>query len=144
MVGRPWVSWWVDVPLKINLKPHEKVFIGGAVVQNGDSNIDLTILNDVPLLREKDILTEAEADTVCRRIYLCVQLMYMDRANLAAYQGNYVKLAQEVLDAAPSTARFLADINNDLACGRYYQALKSARKLVDYEQELIQNVSQSA
>lgn len=130
--------------LKIALKPHEKIFIGGAVVQNGDSPTEFSILNDVPLLREKDILTEDKADSYCKRIYLCVQLMYIDAANVAQYQQTYRTLLEEVLSAAPSTVDYLATINTDLACGRYYQALKGARKLVEYEQELIEHARQSA
>lgn len=131
------------MPLRINLKPQEKIFIGGAVVQNGDSHAELLILNDVPLLREKDVMSEQAADSVCRQIYLCVQLMYMDTANLVAYQQTYRKLLDTLLTAAPSTARFLAEINTELACGRYYQALKSAHQLVEYEQELIEHARQS-
>jgi flagellar biosynthesis repressor protein FlbT len=131
------------MPLKISLRPNEKIFIGGAVVQNGDSHADLSILSDVPLLREKDILTEETADSHCKKIYLCVQLMYMDTANLSSYQHSYIRLIEEAIFAAPSTMRYVAEINNDLACGRYYQALKSARKLVDYEQELIAHANKS-
>lgn len=130
--------------LKISLKPDEKIFIGGAVVRNGDSHAELSILNDVPLLREKDVLTEQDADSVCKRVYLCVQLMYMDQSHLNAYQLNYRNLIEEVIEAAPSAAAFLAEINNNLACGRYYQALKCARSLMDYEQGLISHAKQFA
>lgn len=130
--------------LKISLKPDEKIFIGGAVVRNGGSHAELNILNDVPLLREKDILNEQESDSICKRIYLCVQLMYMDQSHLNAYQQNYRNLVEEVLAAAPSAAAFLAEINNNLACGRYYQALKCARSLMDYEQGLISHAKQFA
>lgn len=129
--------------LKLSLKPREKFFIGGTVVQNGDRPAELSILSDVPLLREKDVLTEAQADTVCKRLYLCVQLMYMDPINLPSYQQRYRQFMEEVLQAAPSTNRYLAVINADLACGRYYQALKTAHKLVEYEQELIAHVLKS-
>lgn len=132
------------MPLKITLKPNEKIFIGGAVVQNGDVSAELSILSDIPLLREKDILTEQEANTSCKQIYLCVQLMYMDPANISTYQNNYIKLISEVMVAAPSTLGYIVDINNDLSSGRYYQALKEARKLVDYEQELIGNALKSS
>jgi flagellar biosynthesis repressor protein FlbT len=127
---------------KLNLKPHEKIFIGGAVVQNGDTHTELNILNDVPLLREKDVLAEQEADSICKKIYLCVQLMYMDQSNLHLYQQTYRNLIQEVLEAAPSAAEYLAEINNNLACGRYYQALKCARNLMDYELGLINHAQQ--
>jgi flagellar protein FlbT len=119
--------------LKISLKPDEKVFIGGAVVQNGDSHIELNILNDVPLLREKDILSQQDATTPCSKVYLCVQLMYMDQANLQTYQHNYRVLMDELVKTSAEAIPYLAEINNYLACGRYYQALKCARKLVEHE-----------
>jgi flagellar protein FlbT len=132
------------MPLKISLKPHEKVFIGGAVVQNDEGHVVFSILNDVPVLREKDVVTEAEANSPCGRIYLCVQLMYMDPQNLVSYQSSYGALMAEVLNAAPSTQTMIAEMNAELACGKYYQALKIARKLMQYEQELINHVRQPA
>jgi flagellar biosynthesis repressor protein FlbT len=132
------------MPLKISLKPHEKVFIGGAVVQNVEGYVEFSILNDVPVLREKDVVTEAEVTSTCGRIYLCVQLMYMDPLNLVSYQNSYGELMVEVLHAAPSTRSMIAELNAELACGKYYQALKIARKLMQYEQELINHVRQPA
>jgi flagellar protein FlbT len=71
--------------LKISLKSGERMILGGAVVTNGSSgSCDLIVENKVPILRQKDILTEAKADSPCRRIYLTVQLMYIDEANLSA------------------------------------------------------------
>lgn len=128
------------MPLKLILRPGEKIFIGGAVVQNGEHTAELAILNDVPLLREKDVMTEEEANSPCKRIYLCVQLMYMDPGHLNQYQQSYRELLEQVLQAAPSTATYFADINHHLACGRYYQAIKAAKQLVDYEQELMSHV----
>jgi flagellar protein FlbT len=125
--------------LKIILKPHEKIFIGGAVVQNGDGATELSVLNDIPLLRGKDVLTEENADTKCKQLYLCVQLMYMDRLNLANYQQTYRDLMRELLTILPDSVTFIAEINNDLACGHYYRAMKCARKLVEYEEELIKH-----
>lgn len=119
--------------LKISLKPGEKIFIGGAVVQNGGDHAELSILNDVPLLREKDVLTEQEVQTPCGQVYMCVQLMYMDPASLSRYQQQYRALVDELLARMPDAVGYLAEINNHLACGRYYQALKCARKLMEFE-----------
>lgn len=133
------MSWVISgckaVPLKISLKPGEKLFIAGAVVQNGSHGVELTVLNDVPILREKDILTEQAADTLAKRVYLCVQLMYMDAANLFDYQQKYPLLAQETLKSWPEAADIVARINADLACGRFYPALRTARQLLELEQE---------
>lgn len=68
--------------LKIKLKPHERLIIGGAVVANGDSKCDLIIENEVPVLRDKDILREKEANTPSKRVYFAIQLMYVDNKDL--------------------------------------------------------------
>jgi flagellar protein FlbT len=123
--------------LKLRLKPGEKVIIGGAVITNGERAADLMIQNEVPILRERDILTEAEADSPCRRIYLAVQLMYIDEENLARYHKNYWDLVKEVLNAAPSTRDRIEAISNEILAGRYFQALKKTNELIQYEQELL-------
>ena len=47
--------------LKITLKPHERMVIGGAVLTNANSaSCDLVIENKTPILRQKDILSEEE------------------------------------------------------------------------------------
>jgi flagellar biosynthesis repressor protein FlbT len=131
------------MPLKLELKPREKLFLGGAVIVNGDTRCQLTVMNDVPLLREKEILTEELADTPCKRIYLSIQLMYIDPVNRAGYQRHYWELARDVLEAAPSTHGFITDISENIMAERYYRALKSARELIHYEQGLTQDAQKS-
>lgn len=132
------------MPLRLDLKPHEKLFVGGAVLVNGDSRSTFSVLNDVPILREKDILAEAEANTPCKRIYLSIQLMYMEPNGLASYHQVYWSLVREVIAAAPSTAEMIAAISEDVLAGRYYQALKLSAELIKYEKELVAHASQSA
>ncbi len=130
--------------LKINLKPHERMILGGAVITNGSSRSELIIENNVPILRQKDILSEKEANTPCRRIYFVIQLMYVDEENLVTHHNTYWKLVQSILEAAPSTLVLIDQISQHILASRYYQALKDARKLMDYEQEIIRNVPESA
>jgi flagellar protein FlbT len=131
------------MPLKLDLRPHEKLFLGGAVVVNGDSRCQLTVLNDVPVLREKDILKNEDADTPCKRIYLAVQLMYMDPSNLPSYHQYYWEQVRAVIELAPSTTELISRISASVLDGHYYQALKSARELIRYEQELVSNARKS-
>ncbi len=123
--------------LKISLKPNEKLIIGGAVVTNGDTKCDLIVENNTPILRQKDILREEDANTPCRRIYFLVQLMYVDESNLVTHHGTYWKLVQDVVQAAPSTIPMIDQISEEILNARYYQALKLARKLIEYEKELV-------
>lgn len=125
--------------LKITLKPGERMILGGAVVTNGNpSSCDLVIENKVPLLRQKDILSEEKADTPCRRIYYAIQLMYIDEDNLSVYHKLYWGLVKDVVHAAPSTVVLIDSISEHILQRRYYQALKLTKRLIEYEQEVIE------
>ena len=128
--------------LKITLKPGERMVIGGAVLTNGNSaSCDLVIENKTPILRQKDILTEETADSPCRRIYYAIQLMYIDEHNLAAYHKIYWDLVKDLVHAAPSTVVLIDSISEHILQRQYYQALERTKRLIDYEQEAIQHVS---
>jgi flagellar protein FlbT len=119
--------------LKITLKPHEKMIIGGAAIMNAGSTANLIIENNVPILRRKDIMKEEQASSPARRIYFIIQLMYLDRENLASYQGRYWDLVRDFVRAAPSSLSLINEINGHIIGGRYYSALKVARKVIKHE-----------
>jgi flagellar biosynthesis repressor protein FlbT len=125
--------------LKINLKPHERLIVGGAVISNGNSKSELIVENSVPVLREKDILREKDAHTPCKRIYFMIQLMYVDAKDLVEKHNIYWTLVKEVAKAAPSTVRLIGQISEDILNNRYYQALKLAKKLIEYEEEAMEH-----
>jgi flagellar protein FlbT len=104
--------------LKIILKPHERIILGGAVVTNGRSKSELIIENNVPILRQKDILSEKEANSPCRRIYFVIQLMYVDEENLVTHHNTYWKLVQGLISAAPSTIGLIDQISIHILAGR--------------------------
>jgi flagellar protein FlbT len=129
--------------LKLTLKPHEKLIIGGAVVTNGSSTSEFIVENNIPILREKDIMREDQATSPCSRIYFVVQLMYIDEKNLSAHHNTYWQLVRELLEAAPSTLGLIDQISWYILGNKYYQALKLTKKLMEYEQEVINNVHSS-
>jgi len=127
--------------LKITLKPNEKIIVSGAVVTNGNTrNTDLIIENNVPVLRQKDILSEKDATSPCSRIYFIIQLMYIDEENLTEHQSTYWRLVRELLDAVPRVAGHIDQINENILEGNFYRALKLAGRLIDYEQEVLKHV----
>jgi flagellar protein FlbT len=127
--------------LKITLKPHERMVIGGAVICNGASKADFSVENTVPILRQKDILSPDSADSPARRIYFAIQLMYVDPDGLAAHHRLYWALVKDFVKAAPSSVAILDRINELILSEDYYQALKTARTLIDFEQEVIERVT---
>src|SRR5690242_6263700 len=122
--------------LKVELKPGERILIGECVVTNSEQRTRLLIEGTAPILREKDIMTAERADTPAKRIYLAVQLMYMG-GEPARQHEVYFALMRDILQAAPSAWQFIADINNQILTGELYKALKSAKKLIEYVQELL-------
>jgi flagellar protein FlbT len=125
--------------LVINLKPGERVIIGDALVTNDGASARLTIQGDVPILRKKDIMLADDADTPCKKLYLAVQLMYVSRDPKPMYE-TYFTLARQIQDAAPSTAPFILAVNEKIIAGAYFQALKEARNLIEYENNLLCHV----
>jgi len=124
--------------LRIELKPGERILIGESVLTNSDQRASFLIEGDAPILREKDIMTPEQADTPAKRIYLAVQLMYTSR-DARAHHDVYFALMRDIVQAAPSTWSYIEIINNRILTGDLYKALKEAKNLMRYEQELLQN-----
>lgn len=129
--------------LKITLKPNEKLVVGGAVIRNGDAKAELFIENDVPVLREKRIMTLEQADSPCRQVYFLIQLMYIDTANIREYHRQYWNVVREVARNAPSATGMLDQINELVYQENYYPALQATELLMEYEKELIRHADQS-
>jgi len=129
--------------LKVELKPGERIIIGDCIVTNTDQRTRLLIDGQVPILREKDILTAKTADSPAKRIYLAVQLMYTSQ-DPRPHHEVYFALMREFVQAAHSAWPLIENINNHILTGEMYKALKDARKLIEYEQELVNHAKRGA
>jgi flagellar protein FlbT len=129
------------MPLTLTLKPGERVIVAGAVIKNGSSVAHLQIENQVTVLRQKDVLAESEATSPCKKIYLAVQLMYVGSGLTSELAQVYWDLARDVLAAAPSTKDLISQISAYIVDSDFYPALKVAKKLISYEEELISYAS---
>ena len=127
--------------LKVELKPHERLIIGNCIVTNSDQRTRLFIDGSAPILREKDILTPATANSPAKRIYFAVQLMYLED-DISKLRGEYFALVNDIVTAAPSCIPIVDEINNDILTGALYKALRAAKKLIQYEQDLITNAAE--
>ncbi len=65
------------MPLRVELKPFERIIIGETVIINSGTRTSFLIDGDAPILREKDTVTAETANTPVKRLYLCVQTMYL-------------------------------------------------------------------
>jgi len=126
--------------LKVELKAGERFILGDCLVTNGDQRTRLLIEGDAPLLREKDIMTAAQANTPAKRIYLAVQLMYTAR-DPRIHHDTYLILMRELVQAVPSAWPHIAAVGNHILAGEMYKALKSAKALIAYEKEILDHAT---
>lgn len=126
--------------LIIDLKPHEKFIIGDSLITNDKLKARLHIEGNAPILREKDIMLEKDAKTLCEKVYLAIELMYLSK-NPIELHSTYFALIKDIQAAAPSTASFFLKINEFVLNDKYYKALKEAKNLIEYERKLIDNVT---
>lgn len=129
------------MPLKIVLRPGEKIVVNQAVLLNGGDKTELVVENKASVLRERDIMTEAKANTPAKRIYFVVQMLYMFPDREREYQPKFNRLIREFVNAVPSATPLVLDIGREIVVGNVYAALKLCRKLVSYEEEVLKYAS---
>src|SRR5690242_15614026 len=105
--------------LKVELRPGERILIGDSVITNGNQRTRFLIEGKSPVLREKDIITSAQATTPAKRIYLAILLMYTSH-DPSAHHESYFALVRDFLQAAPSAGRQIELINNQILTGEVY------------------------
>jgi flagellar protein FlbT len=126
------------MPLRVELKPFERIIIGESVIINSDARTSFLIDGDTPVLRERDTVTAATADTPAKRLYHCVQTMYL-KNDVPRYQASYLGILQELRDSlqdsCPGSSELIAAVNHHVSDGALYKALKEIRKLMKREDE---------
>lgn len=123
------------MPLKIELKPHESIIIGESLITNDGERTRFYIEGNVPILREKFILREKDANTPSKRVYFIVQQMYLAKGDVTL-QNMYLEYVRDLQNAAPSLIPYIAPISDAILSADYYGAIKAAAKLLEKEDEV--------
>lgn len=133
------------MPLKLSLKPGEKFVLNGAVVENGDRRATLILQNRASVLREKDIMQEAEVDSPAKRIYFPVMMMYVDQGRDGPFYEEFVMRMTEFMSAVrnPEILAECVGISREVMAGEFYKALIKCRTLIAYEGERLGDVAAS-
>lgn len=122
--------------LRVVLKPGERIIVGQSLITNSDSRATFLIDGQAPILREKDILTAETANTPVKRLYLCIQLMYLED-DIPKYQELYMGFVKDLLEAVPSFRASIEAASKLILSGSLYNSLKEIRKLFPREEELL-------
>lgn len=123
--------------LRINLKAGERIIIGKTMIRNGDHKASFVIEGkDVPILREKFILTESEVQTPVQLLYFYIQLMYVSDTPADFHQPYFDQL-KKVTAAAPSMTGMLVNVTEAVGEEDYYNALRLMQDALKYEQKIL-------
>ena len=129
---------------KISLKPHERVYINGAVIKV-DRKTSLEFLNDVQFLLESQVLQAADANTPLKRLYFTVQIQLMSPSDTAAANKMFKEQMQQLLltfeDAMVRSE--LANVEKMVAESRFHEAMKTLRSLYPIEERLLEGFNTS-
>jgi flagellar protein FlbT len=124
------------VPLRVELKPFERIVIGEAVLINSGTRTSFLIDGEAPILRERDTVSAETANTPAKRLYLCVQTMYL-KSDIPRYKIAYQGFLRDLRDSSPGDRLTIDAINGHVSSGALYKALKEIRKLMKREEALL-------
>jgi flagellar biosynthesis repressor protein FlbT len=122
------------MPLRVELKPFERIIIGETVIINSGTRTSFLIDGQSPVLREKDTVTAETANTPVKRLYFCVQMMYLKNdvpKNLASYPKLLAKLHESL-----GSGELVEAVDHLVSNGSLYDALREIRKLIKREEQL--------
>ncbi|MEI9984921.1 MAG: flagellar biosynthesis repressor FlbT [Aliidongia sp.] len=122
------------MPLSIPFPAGAKVIINGAVIQNsGSTNVTLTVHNTANVLRDKDVLTHAEANSPAKEVYYAVQNAYLFGDNREEWENIAYSLLDRHQAAVPEAAEVVEHIRGLMQGDKLYNALRASRRLIALE-----------
>jgi flagellar protein FlbT len=124
------------MPLRVELKPFERIIIGETVIINSGVRTSFLIDGEAPILRDKDTVTAETANTPVRRLYHCVQTMYL-KNDIPKYRASYLGFVGDLGEDIPGSRDRIDTVNGHIADGALYKALKEIRKLMKSEADLM-------
>lgn len=120
------------MPLKLSLKPGERVVLNGAVLQNGDRRSSVVLQSRASVLRDKDVMRLADADTPAKRLYFNVMMIYLAPDARGLYAPAAARALEE-LAAGPGGAALAGqtlEISRLILTEDAYGALAACRRLL--------------
>jgi flagellar biosynthesis repressor protein FlbT len=115
--------------LRFDLGPFEELHIGKCVIKNSHERSHFVVEGEMPILRGKDVLAEAVAQSPLEKLYRCVQQMYLE-GTYDQHQGQYLQLAAQSMREDLRVSSDLAAADALIKTGDLYRALKALKKLI--------------
>jgi flagellar biosynthesis repressor protein FlbT len=126
------------LPLRLTLKPEERIIINGCVIRNAARRQTLTIENHADVVRGHDLLKEQEVRTPVTRVYFLIQTVLV-AANLRDDFNPKIQksLAELVTVFGSGYTENILNAANFVSTGDYYKALRALSGLIIHERDLL-------
>jgi flagellar protein FlbT len=118
------------MPLRIDLGPFEKLFIGKSVLTNNGDRTMFIVDGTSPILRARDILTADQAINPVEKLYRCLQQMYLEE-DTHKYRPSYMAVLAQAIAEYPDHCDELTRTDQFVLSGRFYEGLKLLKRLID-------------
>jgi flagellar protein FlbT len=135
------------MPLKLTLKPNEKLIVNGAVLSNGSPRaVTLSFHNKAQLLQQKGVLLPEDATTPLLRTYFTLQCMYLDHDEMETHHKQFIAFSNELFAATRNVAirSAITTAASHVGAGEFYRALSALRAALPVEKKLLAGDDPSA
>jgi len=132
------------VPLLIDFKAGDKLIINGSVLENIGSNTKILVHNKSAILREKEVLSQEDAQTPASRVYYELQNAYisLDSEERDACIKRFDQRLNEFIAACPSAMDIAQKVRDHVSGDRVYKGLKETQNLIKYESRVLSQFSE--
>ena len=114
------------MPLRFDLAIGEKLYVGRGVITNGKARSMFVLEGNMPVLKEKDVITLEAARTTLDQLYRHLQQAYLYEQPATEFATFAVQAAAE----APEIYTSLTEVDALVAAGDLYRALKNLRRII--------------
>ncbi|MBL4749743.1 MAG: flagellar biosynthesis repressor FlbT [Amylibacter sp.] len=126
------------MPLRLTLKPEERIIINGCIIRNAARRQTLTIENQADVVRGHDLLKEQEVTTPVTRVYFLIQTVLVAAELRDDFNPQIQKsLAELVTVFGSDYTDNILNAANFVSTGDYYKALRALSGLMKHERDLL-------
>lgn len=126
------------MPLRLTLKPEERIIINGCIIRNAARRQTLTIENHADVVRGHDLLKEQEVTSPVTRVYFLIQTVLVAAELRDDFNPRIQKsLAELVTVFGADYTDNILKAANFVSIGDYYKALRALSGLIKHERDLL-------
>lgn len=126
------------MPLRLTLKPEERIIINGCIIRNAARRQTLTIENHADVVRGHDLLKEQEVTTPVTRVYFLIQTVLVAADLRDEFNPKIQKsLAELVTVFGSDYTENILKAANFISTRDYYKAMRALSGLIKHERDLL-------